>query len=171
MKIKIFFFAIFFLISSMAYNLYMLNYVDENTVITMDNLSKEQNNLLKSELNLNQFSSLTIMSVRHPTTWGNDTPRYFGFDVMISEKEKGDFLSYIEKSEDLGCIDHISDNEFEICYVDTAGSTVESYIRKEGIFSSFRGMYLNGLLIIILMNSIIFIPYKKIYSRFSIGEE
>lgn len=168
MRIKTIIFIMTFFISWMVYNFYMMYYVVDNAVITMTDLTQEQNDILKNELELNQFSSLNIISVSHSTTWGNDIPRYFRFKIIISEKQKSDFLSYIENSDNLYYIDSISDNEFEISYSTIGGSKVEEFVRKEGVFKSFRGIYLIGLSVIILLNSLIFVPYKKIYSHFSI---
>lgn len=114
MKIKVFVFIITFFISFVVYNFKMLIYTDDNREISMTDLSKDQNEKLKNEMELNEFTTLIIKSVNHETAWGNDIKRYFDLVVTISEMQKSALLSYIENSDKFSYIDCLSDNEYGI---------------------------------------------------------
>jgi hypothetical protein len=140
-------------------------YTDDNRNVQMIDITQEQNDILKKELGLSQFNTLHIISVKHAIVWGSDIKRSFKLAVNISKNQKDVFLKHIEESDNFDFNKEISNAEIGITYHVIGGSKVEEFVRKEGTYNSFTGLYLIGLFGIIILNSLVFIPYKRIFSH------
>ncbi len=168
-KIKYIIFFIALLISYFIYLFYMMIWLDNNTVYTMENITETQNAILKDEMGINQFEDVLIQKVTHNSTWGNDIRRSFRVIAYVPTS-CSNLSEYIIENEDrfTGGKSINMDNETEFSYYSTGYIPLERYIMEEGIENTvYKNMVsLAWLIVVILLNCLILIPYKRIGKYF-----
>lgn len=147
----------------------MMIWLDNNTIYTMEHITETQNAILKEEMGIDQFEDVLIKKVTHKATWGNDIRRYFRVIAYVPTS-CSNLSEYIIENEDrfTGGKTINMDNETEFSYYSTGYNPLERYIMEEGIENTAykSKVSLGWLIVVILLNCLILIPYGRIYNYF-----
>ena len=156
---------------------YMISVLDNNTYYMSSNIEKTQSQEIKDLIGLSKFASIKIEGFKYNSTFYYDTKRYIYFDITISYDDYISFIKYIEEGQDQPLevqhphfyvieesLTNLTDSSYkmQIMYV-TIGWNDIHYLEGNQRYSSEVWYLLPAFFSIILVNSLIILPYKKIY--------
>lgn len=164
-------------ISMFIFIFYMIFKLDANEYYVLNNLTKEQSEEIKEVIGFSEFEKITINSFKHKYEWGNDIYRNFTFDITVSNEVYEVFVEFIEMQmggmnpAEKPCAVILEDNvlqeenshKMQIVYTVWDDNGILGYVIREGQrhYASEVWVLIPQFLLLLLVNSLIVLPYKK----------
>ena len=164
-------------LSLFVFYFYMISVLDDNTYYMSSNIKKTQSQEIKDLIGLSKFTSITIERFKYKLRFYYDTERYIYFDITITYDDYTSFIKYIEEGQEQPIevlhphfyvieesLTNLTDSSYkmQIMYV-TIGWNDIHYLEGYQRYSTEVWYLLPAFFLIILVNSLIILPYRKIY--------